>query len=134
MLNPCHLYSYFHLVYIVECGVFTPILTELHWLPLEFGIQCRLVVLAFRLFEGALPPCLSSVSLTCQPSHVLRSSSEKLLKIPRVNLKSASESSFHFAARTDWISLPSSVCNITIFLQFKAYLKMNLFRQAFPNS
>ena len=76
----------------------TPILTELHWLPLEFRIQYKLTVLAFRHFEGTLPPYLSSVLHIYQPPRVLRSSSEKLLKIPRVNLKSGGERSFHFAA------------------------------------
>ena len=85
----------------------TPILTELHWLPLEFRIQYKLAVLAFRHFEGTLPPYLSTVLHIYQPPRVLRSSSEKLLKIPRVNLKSAGERSFHFAAPTVWNSLPS---------------------------
>ena len=39
----------------------TPILTELHWLPLEFRIQYKLAVLVFRHLEGTLPPYLSSV-------------------------------------------------------------------------
>ena len=112
----------------------TPILIELHWLPLEFRIQYKLAVLAFRHFEGTLPPYLSSVLHTYQPPRVLRSSSEKLLKIPRVNLKSAGERSFHFAAPTVWNSLPSSIRNIANFSQFKAHLKTHLFRQAFPNS
>ena len=112
----------------------TPILTELHWLPLEFRIQYKLPVFAFHHFEGTLPPYLSSVLHIYQPPRVLRSSSEKLLKIPRVNLKSAGERSFHFAAPTVWNSLPSSLRNITNFLQFKAHLKTHLFRQAFPNS
>ena len=63
----------------------TPILTELHWLFLEFRIQYKLAVLAFRHFEGTLPSYLSFLHI-CQPPRVLRSSSEKLLKIPRVNL------------------------------------------------
>ena len=69
----------------------TPILIELHWLPFEFRIQYKLVILAFRYFEGTLPPYLSYVLHTYQPPCVLQSSSEKLLKIIRVNLKSAGE-------------------------------------------
>ena len=51
----------------------TPILTELHWLPLEFRIQYKLAVLAFRHFESTLPPYLSSVLHIYQPPRVLRS-------------------------------------------------------------
>ena len=78
----------------------TPILIKLHWLPLEFRVQYKLAVLAFSHFEGTLPLYLSSVLHTYQPPRILRSSSEKLLKIPRVNLKSTGERSFHFAAPT----------------------------------
>ena len=42
----------------------------------------------------------------------LRSSTERLLKSPRVNLKSAGERSFHFAAPAVWNSLPNNLRNI----------------------
>ena len=112
----------------------TPILIELHWLPIEFRIQFKLAVFAFRHFEGTLPPYLSSVLQTYHPSRSLRSSSEKLLKIPRVNFKLAGERSFHFAASSVWNSLPNSLRNIQRLSQFKRHLKTHLFCHAFPNS
>ena len=111
----------------------TPILHELHWLPIEFRIKFKLCVLAFRHFEGTLPSYLSSVLCTYQPSRTLRSSSEKLLKIPRVTLKSAGERSFRFAAPTAWNSLPNSLRNSSSISQFKSQLKTHLFCQAFPD-
>jgi hypothetical protein len=112
----------------------TPVLTELHWLPMEFRIKFKLSVLGFRHFEGTLPPYLSSVLCTYQPSRSLRSSSQKLLQIPRVDLKSAGERSFRFACPTVWNSLPNSLRNISSLSQFKANLKTHLFRQAYPDS
>jgi len=112
----------------------TPTLIELHWLPVKFRIQYKLAVFAFRYFEGTLPPYLASSLSTYQPTRSLRSSSEKLLIIPRVNLKSAGERSFYFIAPTVWNSLPNSVRDTTTLSQFKTKLKTHLFRQAFPDS
>ena len=110
----------------------TPLLIELHWLPIESRIQFKLAVFAFKHFEKSLPQYLSSVLCTYQPSRSLRSSAEKLLKIPRVNLKTAGERSFHFAASAVWNSLPNSIRSISTLPVFKRHLKTHLFRLAFP--
>ena len=48
----------------------TPVIYELHWLSLEFRIQYKLAVLAFRHFEGKLPTYLSAMFCsTNQLSH-----------------------------------------------------------------
>ena len=74
----------------------TPLLEKLHWPPVEARIHYKIVTLAFRHFENSLPPYLSELLDTYQPSRTFRSSSEKLLKVPRTNLKSAASRSFHF--------------------------------------
>ena len=112
----------------------TPTLCKLHWLPVKYRVQFKIAVFAFRYFEATLPSYLSSSLCTYQPSRSLRSSSEKLLVIPRVNLKAAGEPSFTFAAPTVWNSLPNSLRNSPNLLHFKRELKTYLFRQAFPDS
>ena len=112
----------------------TPVIYELHWLPLEFRIQYKLAVFAFRHFEGTLPTYLSATLCTYKPARSLRSSTERLLQSPRVNLKSAGERSFHFAAPAVWNSLPNSLRNIHSLPQFKKQLKTHLFLHAFPDS
>ena len=67
----------------------SPVLSELHWLPISSRINFKLCVLVYNHFEGTLPPYLSSILQIYHPPHSLRSSSDKLLVIPRVNLKSA---------------------------------------------
>ena len=57
----------------------TPLLEKLHWLPVEARIHYKIATLAFRHFENSLPPYLSELLHTYQPSRTLRSSSEKLL-------------------------------------------------------
>ena len=52
---------------------------------------------------------LSELLHTYQPSRTLRSSSEKLLKVPKTNIKSAENRSFHYQAAKIWNSLPKNV-------------------------
>ena len=76
----------------------TSLLKELHWVPVKYRIQYKLVTLAFRHFDGTLPPYLSSSLCTCQPSRSLRYSTERLRKIPKTNLKNFGERSFGYIA------------------------------------
>ena len=74
----------------------TPLLKELHWLPVQFRCHYRIATLAYCHFEESLPPYLSSSLCTYEPSRSLRSSNEKLLKIPKRNLKSFGQHFFQF--------------------------------------
>ena len=77
---------------------------------------------------------MSSVLHIYQPTRSLRSSSEKLLKTPQINLKSAGERLYCYAASAVWNSLPNSIGNVPTLAAFKCQLKTHLFRQALPNS
>ena len=55
----------------------TPLLKELHCLPVKYRIQYKLATLAFRHFDGTLLPYLSFSLCTYQPSRSLRSSTER---------------------------------------------------------
>ena len=109
----------------------TPMLLQLHWLPIKYRIQFKLAVLAFRFFEGSLPSYLSEVLIAYQPSRSLRSADEKLLKIPRFNLKTYGARSFSYNASSVWNSLPLSLRNSPSLPQFRSALKTHLFRLAF---
>ena len=106
----------------------TSLLKELHWLPVKFRCQYTIATLAYRHFEGSLPPYLSSSLCTYEPS---RSSNEKLLNIPKRNLKSFGQRSFSFMAPSLWNSLPATLKNVPTLSQFKSQLKTFLFAQAF---
>jgi len=109
----------------------TSLLKELHWLPVKFRCQYKTATLAYRHFEGSLPPYISSSLCTYEPSRSLRSSNEKLLKIPKRNLKSFAQRSFSFMAPSLWNSLPATLRNVPTLSQFKSQLKTFLFAQAF---
>ena len=109
----------------------TPVLRDLHWLPVKFRWQFKLAVLAYRHFEGTLPSYLSDILCVYQPSRSLRSSNERLLKVPKRTLKTVGERSFSFLAPTVWNSLPASVRNQSNLAEFKSTLKTHFFSQAF---
>ena len=79
----------------------TPLLKELRWLPVQFRSLCKLATLAYRHFDGPLPQYLSAGLCTYEPSRTLRSSLEKLLKIPKCNTRALGKHSFSFLAK-EW--------------------------------
>ena len=107
-----------------------PFWKKLHWLPVEVRFHYKIATLAFRHFENYLPLYLSELLHTYQPSRTLRSSSEKLLKVPQTNLKSAGNRSFYFQAAKIWNSLPTNISSSPSHL-FKKNRKMHLFKECF---
>ena len=105
-----------------------PLLAELHWLPVEQRIQYKLGTLAYRHFEGSLPPYLSERLTTYVPARLLRSSSDSLLCTPIPKLKTAGEKAFDYQASKAWNSLPSEVRQSKSINSFKKNLKTHLFR------
>ena len=100
-----------------------PLLKELHWLPVKFRCQYKIATLAYRHFEGSLPPYLSSSLCTYEPSRSLRSSNEKLLKIPKRNLKSFGQRSFSFMAPCIYLEFSAGLsekCTNTVSIQIVA--------------
>ena len=109
----------------------TPVLMELHWLPVHARINYKIATLAFRHFDKSLPQYLSDRLTTYEPSRTLRSTSEKLLKNPRINLKTFGKRSFCYTAPQIWNALPSSLRETSTLPQFKAQLKTHLFKLSY---
>ena len=109
----------------------TPLLRELHWLPVQFRLEYKLAVLTFRHFEETLPSYLANALHTYTPSRSLRSSYAKQLKVPKVNLKSCGQRSFSFCGPTVWNALPDHLRHQSTLSAFKSHLKTHLFQKAF---
>ena len=95
----------------------TPLLQHLHWLPISARIEYKLATLAYLpLIELFL-----STLNTYQPSRSLRSSGEKLLKVPRINLKSCSYSAFSYQGPCclELASIWSATISFPFILQMK---------------
>ena len=110
----------------------TPLLVQLHWLPVSFRIQFKLAVLAFRFFDNSLPAYLSRSLSVYEPPRTLRSSSEsRLFVTPITSLKSTEARAFSSSAPKVWNSLPSDLRNLQTLSLFKSRLKTYLFKLAF---
>ena len=109
----------------------TPLLCKLHWLPVKFRIDYKIATFAYRRFDGSLPPYLSSLLHIYTPSRSLRSSSEKLLRVPKFRTKTFGQRSFQYQAPSIWNSLPQKIRNATSLSSFKSQLKTHFFKLAY---
>ena len=107
----------------------TPMLKELHWLPVKARCIYKLLVLAYRHFDGSLAPSLDKNLETPVSARDLRSSKERLLVVPSYELKSAGKRSFSVAAATHWNKLPPKLRHVTSLSTFKKHLKTFLFNE-----
>ncbi len=87
----------------------TPVLKSLHWLPVRFRIDFKVLLLVFKCLNSLGPSYLSDLLLSYQPSRTLRSSGTGLLTIPRVKTKTHSEAAFSHYGPYLWNSLPENL-------------------------
>ena len=109
----------------------TPLLKQLHWLQIQTRIDYKLATLAFRHFDGSLPQYLSSRLDIYQPSRSLRSSNDRLLRVPRWKLKSFGYRSFSYQGPVVWNSLPIDLKLSSSLSSFKSRLKTHLFKKSY---
>ena len=105
----------------------SPILQELHWLPIISRIKFKLLTMVFRCIQGSAPVYLQEIIQSYKPKRNLRSNSQNLLNQMRVRTKLFGDRAFAKAAPELWISLPQSLRDITSLDQFKSRLKTFLF-------
>lgn len=60
-----------------------PVLRSLHWLPIQFRIDFKLLLLTFKSLNGLAPPYLSELLHPYTPTHSLRSADKLLLRVPK---------------------------------------------------
>ena len=109
----------------------TPVLKSLHWLPVCFRIDFKVLLLVFKCLNGLGPSYLSKLLLPYEPSRTLRSSGSRLLVIPKVRTHTHGEASFQFYGPRLWNSLPEDLRAAENVHVFKSRLKTHLFSLAF---
>ena len=85
----------------------TPVLAELHWLPVAARIDFKIAVLTFNLLTMEQPYIRELLQLR-RLSQSLRSSNHNLLNIPRPFTAFVQQSFAHAAPRV-WNSLPHTI-------------------------
>ena len=63
----------------------TPILKDLHWLPVDKRIDHKLLSLTYSCMDGTAPPYLQELIQKQTSSRGLRSSSQSLLRVPSLD-------------------------------------------------
>ena len=110
----------------------TPIMRDLHWLPIRARINFKVLLLTFKALHGLAPQYLRSLISVKTSCYNLRGSNTLLLAKPSVKSKvTLGDRAFAIAAPSLWNSLPSELRSITCLTSFKAHLKTFLFRHAY---
>uniref|UniRef100_A0A8C5D409 Reverse transcriptase domain-containing protein n=1 Tax=Gouania willdenowi TaxID=441366 RepID=A0A8C5D409_GOUWI len=109
----------------------TPILSSLHWLPVNFRIEYKILVLTFRALHGQAPLYISDMLCPYTSGRSLRSSGQGLLRFPKTKFKTRGDLAFQAAAPRLWNGLPQSLWEMNCVDTFKKHLKTSLFKKAF---
>ncbi len=108
----------------------TPVLRSLHWLPVTFRIDFKVLLLVYKSLNGLGPKYMSDMLTEYKPNRPLRSLGSSQLEIPRVHTKQG-ESAFSYYAARSWNQLPEEIRCAKTLATFKSGLKTHLFSCAF---
>ena len=108
----------------------TPHLINLHWLPVIFRIEYKILLIVFKCLHGKGPSYLSSLLEEYCPKRALRSSSQSFLVEPRTNQKYG-DRAFSVAGPKLWNSLPEHIRQSGSVDIFKTALKTYYFKKAY---
>ena len=109
----------------------SPILKELHWLPIEQRVTFKVLLLAYKGLNGLAPEYIRQMLIPYTPSRALRSSSKHLLYTPKTSKKTYGDRAFSAAAPRLWNGLPLEIKTSSSISIFKSRLKTFLFKLAF---
>ncbi|XP_061586908.1 uncharacterized protein LOC133451780, partial [Cololabis saira] len=109
----------------------SPMLASLHWLPVKFRIQFKILLLAYKAQNGSAPHYLQDLIVPYVPVRALRSQSAGLLVVPRVSKCRFGGRAFCYQAPLLWNQLPIWVKEADTTSTFKTKLKTFLFSKAY---
>ena len=111
----------------------TPILKDLHWLPIKYRIEFKIVLLPFKCLYGLAPQYLVDlIAVAAESRYNLRSRNAPLLVPANARcLPALGDRAFQSAAPKLWNSLPAEIRNIQSLTSFKRALKTYFFKIAF---
>ena len=90
----------------------TPVLSDLHWLPVRHRISFKIATVTFRVLQFQQPTDLASLIPKYVPARALRSASVLSICVPPRKTTIAASKSFSSVASNIWNSLPSHLSSI----------------------
>lgn len=109
----------------------TPLVVELHWLPMRERIDYKIILLTYKTLNGLCPQYMSGLLEETTTDRHLRSSRLSTLSIPKFRTERYGRGRFGVAAPMLWNSLPIDLKNCANVSTFKKQLKTYLFRKAY---
>jgi hypothetical protein len=109
----------------------TPILRELHWLPVKQRIKFKILVYTFKCLRGECPLYLSNMINDYAPNRTLRSEELHLLQETNYRTTRYGLRRFEVIAPKLWNTLPLGIKTSNSTRSFKRNLKTFLFDQTF---
>ena len=107
-----------------------PLLQSLHWLPVDYRIQFRIVTHVYRCLNDKSPVYLSELLHGTSSIRNLRSNSHHNLEVKRTNSK-AGGNAFEICGPRLWNRLPDYIKTATNTDKFKKLLKTAYFKAAY---
>lgn len=111
----------------------TPVLAELHWLPVKYRIDFKILLFVFKALNGLVPQYISELISAPPAVRALRSSTQMLVAIPPTNLVTKGDRAFSVIGPTLWNNIPLHIKSCTTIDSFKSNLKTHLFSVAFSS-
>ena len=105
----------------------TPVLIKLHWLPIKFRIQFKVLLLVYKALNGLAPKYIKELLVPYKLRRHLRSEAKGLLDEPRTRLKFG-DRAFSISAPRLWNALPQHLKDSTSCQAFKKCLKTHIFQ------
>ena len=109
----------------------TPVLVDLHWLPVKQKIDFKILLLTYKALNGLAPAYMRELLIPYSPKRTLRSTENHLLTPPRCRLEYFGKRSFAAAAPTLWNNLPLNIKQAPSVDIFKSRIKTRLFQLAY---
>lgn len=109
----------------------SPVLASLHWLPIKFRIDFKILLFAYKALHNSAPDYISDLVKPYTAVRQLRSGDQLLLSVPRSRCKSKGDRAFSVAAPKLWNGLPLSIRASPSLDVFKTSLKTYFYTLAF---
>ena len=92
----------------------SPLLLQLHWLPVKFRLDYKILLLTFKCLHNLAPVYLSELLESYIPARTLRSAEKYLLKEPAFRTETYGKRAFSNIAPRLWNNLPLHVKFLTL--------------------
>ncbi|XP_071375300.1 scavenger receptor cysteine-rich domain-containing protein DMBT1-like [Centroberyx affinis] len=92
----------------------TPVLHNLHWLPVKYRIEFKILLITYKAINNLAPPYLSDLVPRHTPTRCLRSAATTTLKTTRTKLRTWGDRAFSVAAPSLWNALPNHIQSVKV--------------------